>query len=117
MSGPDSTHVLLATLGGQPQVVTFALDLLLQRNIPIAEVIVIHPASHPGLEQAIARLNAEFVTDRYRAGEQTITIHFRQQVLRHYGAFIDDIIDEQTAEGTLNTIDEIIREFKQRQST
>jgi len=117
MSRPDSTHVLLATLGGQPQVVTFALDLLLQRNIPIHEVIVIHPASHPGLEQAIARLNAEFVGDCYKTDKQTITIHFRQQVLRHYGVPIDDITDEQTAEGTLNTIDELIRELKRRRST
>jgi CRISPR-associated protein Csx14 len=116
MLGPDSTHVLLATLGGQPQVVTFALDLLLQRNIPIQEVIVIHPVSHPGLQQAINHLNAEFIGDRYRTGEQTITIHFRQQVLRHYDEFIEDIIDEQTAEGTLNTIDELIRDLKQRQS-
>ncbi len=117
MSRPDSTHVLLATLGGQPQVVTFALDLLLQRNIPIHEVIVIHPASHPGLPQAIACLNAEFIGDHYKTNGQTITIHFRQHVLRSYDTFIDDIIDEQTAEGTLNTIDELMRELKQRQST
>jgi CRISPR-associated protein Csx14 len=116
MSGPDSTHVLLATLGGQPQVVTFALDLLLQRNIPIHEVIVIHPSSHPGLQQAITCLNAEFVGDHYKTSGQTITIHFRQQVLRHYDTFIEDITDEQTAEGTLNTIDELIRELKQRQA-
>ena len=117
MSRPDSTHVLLATLGGQPQVVTFALDLLLQRNIPIHEVIVIHPTSHPGLQRAIGCLNAEFVGDRYKASGQTFTIHFRQQVLRSYGTFIDDIIDEQTAEGALNTIDELMRELKQRQFT
>jgi CRISPR-associated protein Csx14 len=117
MSGSESTQVLLATLGGQPQVVTFALDLLLQRNIPIHEVIVIHPASHPGVQQAVTCLNAEFVGDRYRTSGQTLTIHFRQQILRSYGAFIDDIIDEQTAEGTLNAIDELIRELKQRQST
>lgn len=117
MSGPDSTHVLLATLGGQPQVVTFALDLLLQRNMPIREVIVLHPVSHPGLQQAIICLSAEFVGDRYKTDTQTITIHFRQQVLRHYGTPIDDITDEQTAEGALNTIDEIIRELKQRRAT
>src|SRR5271157_1893648 len=110
MSRPESTQVLLATLGGQPQVVTFALDLLLQRNIPIREVIVIHPASHPGLQQAITCLNAEFVGDRYRASGQIATIHFRQQILRSYGTLIDDIIDEQTAGGTLNAIDELIRE-------
>ena len=37
------THTLLAPLGGQPQIVTFTLDLLLRRDFPISEVIVIHP--------------------------------------------------------------------------
>ena len=56
-------HTLLATLGGQPQVVTFTLDLLLQRGFPISEVIVIHPqAAHPRLQHSLDRLNAEFDT-------------------------------------------------------
>ena len=55
-------HTLLATLGGQPQVVTFTLDLLLQRGFPISEVILVHPeASHPRLQHSLDCLNAEFV--------------------------------------------------------
>ena len=34
--------VLIATLGGQPQVVTFALDALLAQNEEITAVYVIH---------------------------------------------------------------------------
>jgi hypothetical protein len=45
-------HTLVATLGGQPQIVTFTLDLLLRRGIPIYEVIVVHPASSPHLQQS-----------------------------------------------------------------
>jgi CRISPR-associated protein Csx14 len=108
-------HTLVATLGGQPQIVTFTLDLLLRRGIPISEVFVVHPASSPYLQQSLERLNAEFVGDRYFFEGRSLTIHFRQQVLNHYNTIIDDIIDEKTASGTLNTIGELIRDLKQQQ--
>ncbi len=107
MPGLEHTHTLLATLGGQPQVVTFTLDLLLQRHIPIREVIVVHPASQPKLQHSIACLNAEFPGDRYKVDGRTI--HFRRHVLRDYDRPIDDIVDERTADGALNTMDELIR--------
>jgi CRISPR-associated protein Csx14 len=53
-------HTLVATLGGQPQIVTFTLDLLLKRGIPISEVVVVHPAASPRIQQSLERLNAEF---------------------------------------------------------
>ena len=37
---PDHPHALVATLGGQPQVVTFTLDLLLKNGYPISDVFV-----------------------------------------------------------------------------
>ncbi len=114
MPGPNTKHILLATLGGQPQVVTFTLDLLLQRNIPISEVIVLHPKAYPRLKEAITRLSAEFIEDRYSFGGEQRTIHFRQQVLRYYGNPIDDIVNEQTASGALDTISEIVQELKQQ---
>jgi CRISPR-associated protein Csx14 len=113
----ERRHTLVATLGGQPQIVTFTLDLLLRRGIPIYEVIVVHPASSPYLPQSLQRLNAEFVGDRYLFEGRNLTIHFRQQVLSHYDDIIDDIVDETTASGTLNTIGELIRDLKQRGRT
>ncbi len=107
-------HTLVATLGGQPQIVTFTLDLLLRRGIPIYEVIVIHPASSPHLQQSLERLHAEFVGDRYSFAGQLLTIHLRQQVLRRYDTVIDDIVDEETASGALDTIGELIRSLKQQ---
>jgi CRISPR-associated protein Csx14 len=108
---PEYMHTLLATLGGQPQVVTFTLDLLLQRNVPINEVIVIHPeASRPRLQHSLACLNAEFTGDRYRLDGRTI--HLRSHVLRIDGATIDDIVDDASAMGTLNTIHRLIRDLK-----
>lgn len=111
-----SKHVFVATLGGQPQIVTFTLDLLLQRGVPVYEVIVIHPASSPNLEKALERLHAEFVGDRYTFKGRNRTIHFRQQVLNRYDAVIDDIVDEASASGTLDTIGELIRDLKQQGS-
>ena len=108
-------HTFVATLGGQPQIVTFTLDLLLKRGIPIYEVIVVHPAASPHIQQSLERLNAEFVGDRYTFEGSSLTIHFRQQVLSQYDSVIDDIVDEATASGALNTIGELIRSLKQQQ--
>ncbi len=108
-------HTLVATLGGQPQIVTFTLDLLLKRGIPIYEVIVVHPASSPRIQQSLERLNAEFAEDRYMFEGRSLTIHFRQQVLSHYDSVINDIIDEPTASGALDTIGELIRSLKRQQ--
>ncbi|MBV9230777.1 MAG: histidine kinase [Chloroflexi bacterium] len=110
----ERKHMLVATLGGQPQIVTFTLDLLLRRGIPIYEVIVVHPASSPDLQQSLERLNAEFIGDRYNFEGRKLTIHFRQQVLSRYDTIIDDIIDETTASGALDTIGEMIRDLKQQ---
>lgn len=112
---PDHTHVLLATLGGQPQVVTFTLDLLLQRKIPIREVIVIHPAliSHEKLQHSIACLRTEFTGNYYKRDGQNI--RFSTHTLKYYEQPVDDIVDEQTADGTLDTMDELIRSLKQQQ--
>lgn len=111
----QSPHVLLATLGGQPQIVTFALDLLLAQDIPINEVIVIHPESYPRLEQSIEHLHSEFANDRYKFREQIMTIRFRRHVLRQHGRPIHDIVDEPTADSILSDIDELMRDRKQEQ--
>jgi CRISPR-associated protein Csx14 len=106
-------HTLLATLGGQPQVVTFTLDLLLQRGFPITEVILVHPeASHPRLQHSLDCLNAEFVGDRYRVSGRTI--HLRSHVLLLDDEPLDDIVDEVSADGALNTIHQLIRSLKRQ---
>lgn len=112
----SSKHILVATLGGQPQIVTFTLDLLLRRGIPIYEVIVVHPAASPHLQQSLERLHAEFVDDTYTFEGCQRTIHFHRQLLSHYDIIIDDIVDEPTATGTLNTIGALIRSLKQEGS-
>src|SRR6266700_3406327 len=115
MPGLEHTHVLLATLGGQPQVVTFTLDLLLQRKFPIREVIVIHPAlsSHERLQHSIACLRTEFTGNYYKRDGHNIS--FSTHTLKYSEQPIDDIVDEQTADGTLDTMDALIRSLKQQQ--
>jgi CRISPR-associated protein Csx14 len=110
----ERKHTLVATLGGQPQIVTFALDLLLRRGTPIEEVIVVHPAASPDLQQSLQRLKAEFAGDRYLFEGHSLCMRFRQQVLSHHSVIIDDIVDETTASGALDTIGEMIRELKQQ---
>src|SRR5574340_788989 len=99
MPGSEQRHVLLATLGGQPQVVTITLDLLLQRNIPISEVNIVHPAAPPASRtgRAVERLNAEFLGDRYQPDGRII--HFRRHVLRYYGQPLEDVVNETGADG------------------
>ncbi len=108
-------HTFVATLGGKPQVVTFTLDMLLQKGIPIYEVIVIHPATSPRIQQSLNRLRAEFAGDSYTFEGHSRPMYFRQQVLSHYDTVIDDIVDETTAGGTLDTIGELIRSLKRQQ--
>ncbi|HYK85961.1 MAG TPA: CRISPR-associated ring nuclease [Ktedonobacteraceae bacterium] len=109
---PEHTHVLLATLGGQPQVVTFTLDLLLQKGFPISEVMVIHPkASQPRLQRSLTRLSNEFVGNYFN--EQRV-IHFHSHVLQLDGEPIDDIIDDPHADGTLETLHKLIGSLKRQ---
>ena len=109
----EYTHTLVATLGGQPQVVTFTLDLLLRRGFPIREVIVIHPyASEPYLQHSLNCLNAEFISDHYRPTGQIM--HLRSHVLQLDEEVLNDIVDDISANGALETIHQLIRQLRQQ---
>ena len=109
---PEHTHILLATLGGQPQVVTFTLDLLLQKGFPISEVMVVHPkASSERLQRSLVHLSTEFVG--HYANSQRV-IHFHSHVLQLDGEPIDDITDDPHADGTLETLHQLIGSLKRQ---
>jgi CRISPR-associated protein Csx14 len=59
---------LIATLGGKPQVLTFALDALLAAGLPIERVLAIHLSPEdPRIQRSINLLRHEFETfGRYR---------------------------------------------------
>ncbi len=115
MPEPKYIHTLLAPLGGQPQVVTFTLDLLLRRDFPISEVIVLHPhAAQPRLQHSLEHLNAEFAGDRYQFEGKAITCHFRPKVLELDFMPLDDIADSTGAKGARETIYHFIQELKRQ---
>ncbi len=112
---PEYIHTMLATLGGQPQVVTFTLDLLLQRGIPISELLVLHPeALDERLQRSLERLNAEFVGDYYQFGGHPQRCRLRSHVLQLDTAPLDDIVDDASAKGVLDTVHRLVRDLKQQ---
>ena len=56
----DMSVWLIASLGGQPQLVTFTLDHLLRQGEPIAEVWTLFPGGNPRYVMAHRRLQREF---------------------------------------------------------
>jgi len=105
---PRQTYILLATLGGQPQIVTFTLDLLRSKGYQIKEVIVIHPDPRDArLRNSLHHLEREFASDYYN-GE----IHFQSRVLELNGEPLADISNNSHADGALNTIHRLIYELK-----
>lgn len=113
---PEYTHTMLATLGGQPQVVTFTLDLLLRNHFPIREVFVIHPkTTDPRIKHALDSLRAEFAENCYHIDGHTFECRFSSQVLRLDGSPLEDSVDEASANGAHQTIYGFIRELKQHQ--
>ena len=111
----DYPQVLVATLGGQPQIITLTLDLLLQANYPISEVFVIHPKAAPQsrLQQSLHRLNAEFNSDYYRQSQRTIHFHSCMLELKNQQP-IHDISDDDHADGTLDTIHRLLGDLKRQ---
>ncbi len=104
----DSTMVV--TMAGGPQIVTFALDNLLQRGEAIREVIVVHlaPQADPLTGQALVKLAAEFSGDYY--AERPCRLRFFP--LRHAGKKLDDICDEAAAGAAWGAIYKLIADLK-----
>ncbi len=103
--------VMIATIGGQPQVVTFALDELLRHGQIIRQVIVVHltPQTEDSrTATALQRLEREFVGNFYAA--QPCRLEFlpvRQGVER-----LDDIRDEEAANVAWGAIYQLIAGLK-----
>lgn len=101
--------ILVAPLGSQPQVVTFALDLLLAQGVAVDEVIVIHLAA-PRYRQAYRRLAEAFPGDRY--GERVI--HLRGVAILRQEHVLDDIRNTADADAVWHTVHELIAALKGR---
>jgi hypothetical protein len=86
----------VTTMGGQAQVVTFALDWLLAQGEAVHDVVVVHlsPAS-PRVKHALSQLAAEFSGDRY-AGRPC---RFRHVAIQANGEALADLRNEADAAG------------------
>ncbi len=105
----NATTTLISTLGGQAQIVTFALDFLLARGEPIAEVLALHVAPHDvRIQRALAQLRAEFLHGRYG----TRPCHFRNLPVRNGSTPLDQIGDEADAEATWQTVHGLLAQLK-----
>lgn len=98
---------MLATLGGQPQVITFALDFLLDRGEVITEVIVLH-LSGPRINQALARVSAEFTGDQYRGQP----CRLRMMPLRAGDERLHDIQSEADAQAAHTMLRDVMASLK-----
>ena len=88
----SSTATMVATLGGQPQVVTSALDALLAAGVPIDNVVVLHLNDQAGRTQrSLKKLAAAFASERYAQ------IRYQPHPIRNDQVRLADIYDETDA--------------------
>ena len=104
----ETPSTLVALLGGQPQVVTFLLDLLLARGEKITRVVVLYLASNLRYQDAFRKLAGEFVGDRYGGRE----CHLRGAALRGHAGELDDIRDNHDLEFARQEIQRLLADLK-----
>ncbi|MBN1220825.1 MAG: histidine kinase [Anaerolineae bacterium] len=109
----DRNHgsIMIATLGGQPQLVTFALDELLARGENIHEVIVpFLSAEGSRVNRALDRLSAEFVGDYYLHANHPCRL--RPMPIRDELTRLPDIQTEADANATWEMLRDLIITLK-----
>lgn len=105
---------LVVTLGGQAQIVTFALDALLARGVPISQLVLIHFASQsPRLQNALQQVEAEIKGPVYAKRP----LHFRPWIVKTAATSLADIQDEADAHVAWEAINQLIIELKKAQHT
>lgn len=111
---PERDKTLVATMGGQAQVVTFALDWLMARGELIGEVVVVHlsPAD-PRVSKALRQLAAEFANGCYAGQPMRLLL----APITRGGNAIADICDEAAAEATWQTVYRLVSDLKQQGRT
>ncbi|MGH7963272.1 MAG: CRISPR-associated ring nuclease [Candidatus Binatia bacterium] len=88
-------HVLIATLGSEPQVVTLVLDLLRAKGHPVTEVVVVHTMG-ASVQPALKRLTDEFA----KPG----ACDYRAVAVAHDQWTVADILTEADTASLLRTL-------------
>lgn len=105
---------LICTLGGQPQIVTFALDCLLAKSELVREVFVVHLSPSDGrVNHSLTRLQAKFEGDEYRGR----LCRFRPAPVRRGSRVLTSIRTEAEAELARQTVFALITDLKQAERT
>ena len=104
---------MLASLGGQPQIITFALDALLKQGVRVTHVIVLHLGETPRRWAAIRRVSAEFQNGLYQG--RLIPLSFHQ--LAAQGQPVQDIRSKTEADAVWQDIYSLVGRLKQQQQT
>jgi CRISPR-associated protein Csx14 len=104
----DKHTTLIALLGGQPQVVTFTLDLLLARGEKIDQVVIVYPSSNARYHNAYLRLAQEFAGDRYL----NQPCHLRNVTVNLGGMPLDDVRSPGEAEAVRRTLHDLLAQLK-----
>ena len=114
LNNTSRNTTLIATVGGQPQVVTFALDSFLAKRIPITQLILIHLASDTTrVRNALHRVVSEIDGDFYRDWPlklELFPIHSDEGSLT-------DIQDEADAHVAWESINQLIIDLKEAHHT
>ncbi len=105
----DKPATMICTLGGQPQVVTFALDALLARGVPVAELIVLHfSPENERIQRSLAKLAGEVGSGWY--GKRPL--RYRPHAIHANGHWLTDIYDETDVNTAWEAITQLVSELK-----
>jgi CRISPR-associated protein Csx14 len=108
------TATMVATVGGQPQVVTFALDALLAQAVPVRDLILLYLSpDKPRLHNALQKVRTELSNGRY--ADHALTYRF---IPICAGTIpLSDIQNEADANATWETVHRLIAELKAERRT
>jgi CRISPR-associated protein Csx14 len=110
----NRSHICIATLGAQPQVVSLALDALYAAGYPIRELFAIHLATrNERMGLAIQRLDAEFINGRY----QGHPCRYQRRPVQLGREQIEDLHGEDEAAAASKMLHQLISELKQEEAT
>lgn len=104
-------HIYIATLGGQPQIVTLALDRLLAGDLPIEEAIVVHLAPRsPRYQTALDRLAREFPP----YDGTCYTCRYRPHVVHAPTGRVEDLDTDPSVTAVCQTFHDLFHRLKQQ---
>jgi CRISPR-associated protein Csx14 len=113
MNVSPTPRILVTTMGGQSQVVTFALDWLLRQGDAVTQVIVLHVAPQdPRTHKALEQLTGEFPRDHYAYADKPIGL--RTVTVLQGATPLQDIRTEADAEATWQFVYRLLADLKRQ---